>query len=81
MKFTSEYLYDTPGSAYRDMGYIEALEFKILKGRELLNRLRRASRKAMCRNDMKHIYISLKIRYEAVEDAIGWNRDMIKEAS
>ncbi len=39
MKKTTQYLYGISAEEFRDMSYVDALEHKILSGKELLNTL------------------------------------------
>ena len=76
LKYTTQYLYRCDPKDFMDLKYIEALNYKIDKAKEVMNTLREESRNIPW-NDVEH---DIRINhYLIVEKAKLFNEDLLEE--
>lgn len=67
-KKTAKYLYGCSGTDFMDMGYVEALEYKIIKGRELLNLLSNENYMVRDNERINCVLKAIKFNIELIEE-------------
>lgn len=72
MKKTTQYLYGISAEEFRDMSYVDALEHKILSGKELLNTLVAVNFNDRDNKRIQDVLSAIKFNKELLLEVEGW---------